>query len=331
MMNVDNSEKISIIVPVYNLELYIERTLQSIINQTYTNIEIVIVDDGSTDRSWEIIQNIVRNHNHIIAIHQENGGVTSARLHGVENSSGEWIGFVDGDDEVEADMFEHLLNNATTYNADISHCGYQMIFPDGRIHYFYNTEKLIEQDRIAGIKELLSGEMVEPGLCNKLYKRELFKEILCNNLIPLDIKINEDLLMNFYLFNSSEKLIFEDKCRYHYLVRGESASRQQMNKHKIYDPIRVKEIILNVADDNLRKYVQKAYLNTCIYTYTSILERRYTVERKKIQGKIQKNIAWTRHLSVRSRLMAGMIVWLPGIFGILYKIYEKGIQKKKYN
>ncbi len=331
MIDVSNSKRISIIVPVYNLETYIKRTLESIIKQTYSNIEILVIDDGSTDQSWGVIQDIAKKDNRIIAIHQENGGVTSARLNGVKNSSGEWIGFVDGDDEIEIDMYENLMSNAIRYNADISHCGYQMIFPDGRIHYFYNTGKLIEQDRTTGIRELLLGEMVEPGLCNKLYKRELFRDILCNNLMPLDIKINEDLLMNFYLFNSSEKSIFEDKCRYHYLVRGESASRQQMNKHKIYDPIRVREIILGAADDNMREYAQKSYLNTCTYTYIGLLESKYINERKKIRKKIKENMTWGENLSVRSRLMVWMIIWLPGAFGILYKIYAKTIQKKKYD
>ena len=104
------NEKISIIIPVYNLEKYIKRTAESVLKQTYTNIEVIIVDDGSSDESWKIIQKIADKDNRVIPIHQENGGVTSARLKGVRRSTGEWIGFVDGDDEIESDMYEILLN-----------------------------------------------------------------------------------------------------------------------------------------------------------------------------------------------------------------------------
>ena len=102
-------DKISIIIPVYNLEKYIKRAVESVLKQTYSNIEVIIVDDGSSDKSWTIIQEIADGDNRVVPIHQENGGVTSARLNGVRHSMGEWIGFVDGDDEVEPDMYEILL------------------------------------------------------------------------------------------------------------------------------------------------------------------------------------------------------------------------------
>ena len=173
------NEKISIIIPVYNLEKYIKRTAESVLKQTYTNIEVIIVDDGSSDESWKIIQKIADKDNRVIPIHQENGGVTSARLKGIRRSTGEWIGFVDGDDEIESDMYEILLNNAKRYNADISHCGYQMIFEDGRVNYFHNTGCLVQQDRTTGLKDLLDGSLVEPGLWNKLFHKNLFHSLLC--------------------------------------------------------------------------------------------------------------------------------------------------------
>lgn len=122
-----NNNLISVIVPVYNLENYIERCLKSIQNQTYSNIEIIVVDDGSIDDSWNVINRIAKEDNRIIPVHKENGGVSSARMLGLDNANGEWIGFVDGDDEIEEDMYEVLINNAFECNADISHCGYKMI------------------------------------------------------------------------------------------------------------------------------------------------------------------------------------------------------------
>ena len=124
---------ISIIVPAYNIEKYIGRCLDSILNQTYKNIEVIVVNDGSSDSTGSIIDDYSRKDDRVKPFHKENGGVSSARILGVNHAIGDYIGFVDGDDYVEPEMFEHLLNNALKYNADISHCGYQMVFPNGRI------------------------------------------------------------------------------------------------------------------------------------------------------------------------------------------------------
>ena len=183
---------ISIIVPAYNIAPYIERCLDSIIAQTYKNIEIIVVNDGSTDGTADIINKYATFDERIIPVHKSNGGVSSARFTGIEIAKGDYIGFVDGDDYIEPDMYERLINNALTHNADISHCGHKMVFPD-RINYFYNTNKLVLQNKIKGLNDLISGEYIEPGLCNKLYKKELFADLLNNKLVPEDIKINEDL------------------------------------------------------------------------------------------------------------------------------------------
>ena len=112
--------KISIIIPAYNIEQYIGATLDSVLAQSYSNLEVIVVDDGSRDGTGNVIDRYAQKDHRIIAIHKENGGVTSARLRGVAEASGEWIGFVDGDDYIEPQMYERLLENALKYNADIS-------------------------------------------------------------------------------------------------------------------------------------------------------------------------------------------------------------------
>ena len=164
--------KISVIVPVFNIESYIKRCVDSILSQTYPNIEIIIVDDGSTDNSGRIIDDIASTNSSIRVLHKKNGGVTSARLEGVKIASGDWITFVDGDDYIEPDMYEVLMKKAIDYQADISHCGYQMVFPS-RVDYYYNTHKQIIQNNQKGLIDLLSGSFIEPGLCNKLFKTKI--------------------------------------------------------------------------------------------------------------------------------------------------------------
>ncbi len=240
---------ISIIVPAYNIAPYIERCLDSLLNQTYRTLEIIVVDDGSKDDTGAIADSFAQNDSRIVVIHKENGGVSSARMAGIAVAKGEYIGFVDGDDYVESIMFEKLLNNAIAYNADISHCGYQMCFPDGRVYYFYNTGLLAKQDKITALKELLSGSRIEPGLWNKLFHKSLFHSLLHGESVPLDIKNYEDLLMNYRLFKAADSSVYEDFCSYHYMVRKGSAATSKLNEHKLKDPVRVMQTILKDSEE----------------------------------------------------------------------------------
>ena len=323
-----NNKLISVIVPVYNLENYIERCLKSIQNQTYSNIEIIVVDDGSKDDSWNVINRIAKEDNRVIPIHKENGGVSSARMLGLANANGEWIGFVDGDDEIEEDMYEVLINNAFEYDADISHCGYKLIFNDGRITSFYDTKVKKIQDNTTGVIDLLEGDLIEPGLCNKLYKKSLFEDIE----LDTNIKINEDLLLNYYLFKNSQLSIFEDLTKYHYLIRDNSASRSKLNDYKIYDPIRVKEVILNDADDEYKSTAQKVFLRTLIYVYNSLIinEGDFVNDKKKIRKMIFSNRCYCSLLNSKLKIMTNMIMIIPNFYKIIYKIYYHNILKSKY-
>lgn len=236
------NDLISIVVPVYNLTEYLPRSIGSILNQSYTNIEVIAVDDGSTDNSLHMIEKLAEDDARIHVIHQENGGVTKARMTGVTAAKGEWIGFVDGDDEIDPDMYERLLRNAYQYHADISHCGYQMVFPS-RVDYYYNTGRKICQDQRSGLKNLIEGSFVEPGLCNKLFHKSLLQTLLHNGRMDSSIRNMEDLLMNFYLFRAANSSVYEDFCPYHYMVRKGSAATSKMNEHKLRDPLRVMKTI----------------------------------------------------------------------------------------
>lgn len=236
------SQKISVIVPIYNLQDYIGKTVESIRNQTYRNLEIILVDDGSKDNTWSILQRLAEEDDRIKIIHKENGGVTSARILGMKAATGSWIGFVDGDDYVEPKMYEVLMENAIKYQADISHCGYQMVFPS-HVDYYYNTEKILEQDNQAGMTDLLSGEFIEPGLWVKLFRKRVIDAFLESVEMDFSIKINEDLLMNYYFFRNATKSVYMDKCLYHYVLRKGSASTSHINVNKVSDPLKVLKIL----------------------------------------------------------------------------------------
>lgn len=230
------NEKISIIIPAYNIQDYLGPTLDSVLSQTYENLEIIVVNDGSADGTSEIINAYAARDSRIKAIHKENGGVTSARLRGVAEATGSYIGFVDGDDLIEPQMYARLYENLKAHDADISHCGYQMVFPS-RVDYYYNTGKTVLQQEYQGCTDLLAGGFVEPGLWNKLYRKDLFAGL--DEWMDQTIRINEDLLMNFYLFRRAETSVFEDICPYHYVLRKGSAATSRLNIHKLQDPLRV--------------------------------------------------------------------------------------------
>lgn len=327
------NDLISIIVPVFNLQNELSRCLDSILAQSYSNIEIIVVDDGSSDSSADLMRRYAEKDSRIKPVFQENGGVTSARLHGVREAFGRWIGFVDGDDEVEPDMYERLLKNAVAYHADISHCGYQMCFEDGRIHYFHNTGLLAQQDKITALKELLSGSRIEPGLWNKLFHKTLFHSLLHGEAVPLDIKINEDLLMNYKLFSAAEQTVFEDWCPYHYIVRSASASRAKLNPHKIYDPIKVKEIIRQDSPVELHDATQQAYINTCINTYHALLMEgeEYKDDLRMVHELLVKEAGDFSLMGRKRELMANMITHMPVLYRPIYAVYSRFFQKKIYS
>ena len=323
-------EKISVIVPVYNLQNELRSCVESIMAQTYSNLEIILVDDGSADNSRNVISELASEDPRIIPVFKCNGGVTSARLEGVKIASGDYIGFVDGDDYIEKDMYERLVENARRFDADISHCGYQTRMPDGGRKYYYNSGQREEMDHTTALRELLDGRMIEPSLCNKLYARKLF----CNQIfdtLDTGIRINEDLLMNYYLFMKAKNSVFEDVCLYHYIVRSGSASRAKLNEHKVMDPIRVKESILAQCPREMKDTAMRVYLRTCVYSYNAVLwSREYAHLRHKIRRMLIDQKTSFACLPKKQRLMAEMIARIPPVYALVYPVYEKFLQKKKY-
>lgn len=324
------SELISIIVPAFNIENYIERCIKSILDQTYTYLEVIVVDDGSVDNTAAIIDRIAEYDKRVKVIHKQNGGVSRARMDGIRKASGEWIGFVDGDDFIEPNMFERLVQNAITYHADISQCGYQMIFPDGHIDYYYNTNCVEKQDRTTALQELLSGARIEPGLWNKLFHKKLFRSLLQEDLLG-NIEINEDLLMNYWLFKDADSIIYEDICPYHYILRRGSAATSKKKNH-ITDPLLVMNIIKNDLQGNRLLYptAYSRYLRILIGVST---QNQWKEEGQEARKQLKQEIRLGELSNCNSRklqLMAlGTAYFLP-VYRIIRKIYDKltGISKK---
>lgn len=324
---------ISVIVPAYNVETYIERCLESILDQIQPGIEIIIVDDGSTDNTGRIIDTYENMHPaQIRSIHTLNRGVTAARITGIKCANGEWIGFVDSDDMIESDMYKRLLDNAIKYRADISHCGYKTVVNDGeRQHWFYNTGRIVQQDELKGLNDLLSGTYVEPGLCNKLYKKELFADLIDKELVDYNIRFNEDLLMNYYLFKNAKKSIYEDFCPYIYIARPSSATRSNSNIEMLLDSVRVRKTILDDICPELNELAWRNMLICCGGAYIQLFEKNYSRKTAfNIRRFLLKNRGKWRLLSKKQRLKLEASMYMPKLYCVLLNIYIKRFQKKIY-
>lgn len=320
-------QKISIIIPAYNVGSRLADTLESVLAQTYKNLEVIVVNDGSADDTAALAEAFREKDSRVLVIHKENGGVTSARLRGVRKASGQWIGFVDGDDLLEPDMYERLLGNALAHHADISHCGYRMVFPNGRVDYYYNTGRLVQQDHGAGIKDLLSGSFVEPGLWNKLYRSSLFAGI--EERMDLTVRINEDLLMNYYLFQAARNAVYEDFCPYHYVLRPGSAATSSFNMYKLRDPLKVTRLILADAEAEYRPVL----LNRLTYQLINSATMDAAADpqlilpfRKECRRELRKNlgrILFGRDCGLKLKIMAFWAAVWPWSYSLVHKVHGR--------
>ena len=210
------NELISIIVPVYKVEPYIKRCVQSIIEQSYKNIEIILVDDGSPDKSGEICDEFSKKDERIKVIHKPNGGLSDARNAGLKIAKGEYIGFVDSDDYIENDMFECLYKLCTENKAQISIVSYYEYY-NGKLISVRKNDKLEKFNKTEAIKELLIDSKIQSYAWNKLFKRELFDGII----FPTN-KNFEDIATTLLLFEKAEKVVLLEEPKYHYLRRNDS-------------------------------------------------------------------------------------------------------------
>lgn len=208
--------KISIIVPVYNVENYISKCLDSVINQSYKNLEIILVDDGSADKSGEICKYYSKKENRIIFIQQEHQGVSMARNTALDIAGGDYIGFIDSDDLATPDMFDTLYNNAIAYDSDISMCNFYYVNQNGEILPYSSENESIKV--LEGIYKIAHNIRLSNNyLWNRLYKRYLFDEIR----FPRG-KVYEDMFVMHKLIDNANKVVLTADCKYYYIRRNNS-------------------------------------------------------------------------------------------------------------
>lgn len=209
---------VSVIVPIYNVEKYIEKTVKSVLEQDYKNIEVILVDDGSPDKSSLIIDELSRGDDRVICIHKENGGVSSARNVGIKIAKGEYITFIDGDDWVEPNYISYLLSLIETHDCEIgmnlnNYSEYNN--KSSKNNYVISSEKAIEWIYL---------EKIFVAVWNKIYKADLLKR--CQILFDESIWYGEGMLFNIDCLQNVDSVAIGGKCVYHQVSNPNSAMRK---------------------------------------------------------------------------------------------------------
>lgn len=317
---------ISLVVPIYNVEKYLRKCLDSLLAQTFSDIEIILVNDGSSDNSLGICEEYLQKDTRITLINKKNGGLSDARNVGLKIAKGDYIGFVDSDDWVEPNMYEVLYKLSIKENADISTCLLRVHSKDKK-HVQYSPYVFKVFDSKNAIHSLYKGELSGFAAYNKLYRRSLFENIQ----FPIG-RVYEDAAIMYILYNTANKIAFTNKPLYNYLRREGSITNSGFSEKRF-------DIIHNYYETY--SFMEKNYPEMC----TKINQQFYESLRNMIvditnEGEMLKNKKYVLRVSkeirknnfkiiknnsilFRHKLFVQVLGWCPWVGILMYKVKFK--------
>jgi glycosyltransferase involved in cell wall biosynthesis len=319
-----NNPVISVVVPVYNVELYLKRCINSIIEQSYANIEIILVDDGSTDGSPEICDSYAKTDSRIRVLHKENGGLSSARNAGVDIMRGEYVLFIDSDDYIDKDMISKLYLVAQDKEADIATCQFIKVFDDGRHEYFSDNQNM---NIWTGEQSLV--QMFYPGgigwsACNKIYRATLFE-----NIRYVEGIYGEDMATTYKLYEKCKVVVETPYRLYFYYIRNNSITGQKSAK-------RAHDAVINT--ENMAKYFSEFHpdMQKVPLAYYGKIAPNFLVtlvvadEYKEIQEKCIYAIKHYSNLALKADFVKGKYKFAIFGFASMVKIFGNSILKYRW-
>ena len=318
---------ISVIVPVYKAEAYLEKCVNSIRNQTYRNLEIILVDDGSPDRCGEICDELAKCDSRIRVFHKENGGQSSARNLALDNMNGEYVAFVDSDDYIQPNMYESLYNHAVNFGAKIVCCGIRMEYSDGKIGYYNRTyageTEILRFTTMQALEESLKNVKITFSPCDKLYHKSIF-----DNIRMTVGRIFEDMEMIPHCLELSEVIVYDPYPYYCYNLTDESTIRGEFNVRRFAEA----DVALEKAMDyktrypNLYPKAMSRYIASCLGIVhfsagvASCNERRQELI-AVLRGKLPHEAI--NCLSKGERIKLAVLRISPAIYELLMCVYDK--------
>ena len=318
--------KVSVIVPVYNAESYIGPCLESLVNQTLDDVEIIIVNDGSTDSTVKKVEKYIKNHSNIKLFNKENGGQSSARNYGLKYAKGEYISFIDGDDYIELDMLSKLYNRCKKDKLDICLCAINYVY-DTHVEKYYPflKEKITPNEYI----------ITNPCPWNKLYKHELLKK---NHFAFPEGIIYEDYSVIPRIGLWTDKIGYINECLYNYIIHDNSTMNIKKYNTKINSIFLASELLYDYFDKsgNLKKYyseLEHLFIHHLLYSASL---RFYSFKKYEELKKISKIMHekfpnWKKNATYKTFKRKDKIIlnlfyynqiWLLNIFTGIKKIFK---------
>lgn len=320
---------ISVIIPVYNVEKYLCQCLDSVINQTYKNLEIILVDDGSTDDSGKICNEYAKRDRRIIVVHKNNGGLSDARNAGIDICKGEYVSFVDSDDWLDLDMYEIFISKIIEHNADIVSCGYVLEFANKKFNC--NLANIIIDGNDKVLQNLFYNKNFPNAVWGKVYNKNIFEKLR----FPIG-KIYEDMLIKYDILKKSQKVVILKSTFYHYRQRSNSIMND-INIEKIKEKIAVCEIIIKKIKKENSLLLPQAYhqlYKHYISVTDDIVNLNISKEQKKyIINQIKcfirkniKNIIFNKTINFKAKIGFLLIATNARIFILIRKTFKKNLE-----
>lgn len=300
------NELISVVIPVYNVETYLDACVRSVMKQTYSNIEIILVDDGATDNSGEMCDFYAKEDSRVKVIHKDNGGLSDARNCGIEVTKGEFITFVDSDDIVSCKYIETLYSLIKNNNADISICNCVHCFEDTDIQFSMSTYlEVLDSD--SAINNLLYQKKFLVSAWSKMYRRRFFEDVI----FPVGM-LYEDSAIMYKIFEKAKTIVYSNAKIYAYFHRNGSITTQKFDARNFDILIIAEEIFDHYSNNNIIvKSAMSYYVVAALRLYLNCpKQEKYNIQIKKIKKIIKKyGIIVLTDINARKKTRVGLLCY----------------------
>lgn len=311
------ANKISVIVPVFNVENYLEKCVKSIIEQTYKNLEVILVDDGSTDKSGFLCDELKKQDYRIKVIHKTNGGLSDARNAGIQVSTGKYLSFIDSDDYLERTALEQMMQAILISHSEIAICNIMRFYDDGCTEEFYNPTD--NQEVLEGIRRF--DTLNQPSVCNKLFDVKLFANIS----FPYG-KFYEDTYVYHELLYKADKVVLTGKTGYWYLSRKGSILGRSQFSNRYFDFI---EAVYMRADFLIKRDIQPYGDEAFLSLYAALANAEKNIDHKLNKDDFHKVREYYRQVynqidykkarfNIKQIVRIVLLRYFPGIHSKLY-------------
>ena len=292
-----NENLVSVIIPIYNAEKYLEDCIKSILNQTYKNLQIILVNDGSKDNSISICEEYAKKDNRVEIINKKNGGVSSARNEGLKKAFGKYIQFLDSDDVLDFDYIEKMVYDLESSNADLIISKINIVTRDKNRAVDFEDDNLFNKQDINKLLSQRNSYGLISSPCNKIYKKELIKKHF-----PLELHNGEDALFNFEYIKNCKLIKTTNKCKYNYNYNNSESATKKFRESRFDDDLYVysemKKFFVNYNVD--MKICNRILLrNICSITKALTKSTQYKRSTKKL---LLKNMIYDEQIRIATKL-----------------------------